>query len=74
MTDARREIRSIIYRKFDTEKACAEALGWPKQRLNNITNGKKEPTVSEIAAIARTVEAPVETLAEVFCRMMLPNG
>lgn len=74
MTEARKEFRSIIYGKFDTEKQCAEAMGWPRQRLNKIANGKKEPSVSEVVAIARAVDKPVEQMADIFLRMSSPNG
>lgn len=74
MTEARREIKSMIYGKFDTEKDCAEAMGWPRQRLNKITAGKKEPSVSEVVAIACAVGKSVEQVADIFLRMASPNG
>lgn len=74
MTEARREIKSMIYGKFDTERDCADAIGWPRQRLNKITNGKKEPSVSEVVAIANAVDRSVEYVAGIFLRMMSPNG
>ena len=74
MTEARREIRSMIYGKFDTEKDCADAMGWPRQRLNKITTGKKEPSVSEVVALAHAVDRSVEYVANIFLRMASPNG
>lgn len=41
MPEAKREIKSLIFRKYDSEAACAESLGWSRQRLNKIVNGKK---------------------------------
>ena len=74
MTEARREIKSMIYGKFDTEKDCADAMGWPRQRLNKITTGKKEPSVSEVVAFAHVVDKSVEYVANIFLRMASPNG
>lgn len=74
MTEARREIKSMIYGKFDTEKDCADAMGWPRQRLNKITNGKKEPSVSEVVQLANAVDRSVEYVANIFLRMTSPNG
>lgn len=33
------ELRGMIYTRFKTEADCARQLGWPKQKLNYITNG-----------------------------------
>lgn len=74
MIEARREIRSMIYRKFDTEKACADSLGWPKQKLNKIVNGKQEPSISEAVAIANVMEEPVSRVVDIFLQMASPNG
>ena len=74
MPEARRELKKMIYGKFDSEKDCADAMGWPKQRLNKITNGKKEPSVSEVVKFARAVEEPVEIVANIFLSMASPNG
>lgn len=74
MMEARREIKSMIYGKYDSEKDCATAMGWPKQRLNKITTGKKEPSVSEVVAFAKAIDKPVEYVACIFLRMTSPNG
>ena len=74
MNDARKELKSLIYREFDTEKACAEHMGWTSQRLNKISTGKKEPSVSEVIAFARAVNRPVDYVAQIFLRMASPNG
>lgn len=74
MTEAKKEIRSMIYGQYNSEKACADAMGWPKQKLNKIVNGKKEPTVSEVVKIATTLKCPVGRMAEIFLAMQSPNG
>ena len=74
MIEARREIKSMIYRKFDTEKACADSLGWPRQKLNKIVNGKQEPSVSEAVAIANATEEPLTRIVDIFLQMSSPIG
>jgi len=74
MQEMKRELRSMIVLKFDSESACAEYLGWPKQRLNKITNGKKEPSVSELCEIAKAVDCSVTDLANIFLQRTSPNG
>ena len=36
-------LRGLIYERFDHEADLAKQLGWPRQRLNRITTGAKEP-------------------------------
>ncbi len=67
--ESTKEIKSCIYRKFETEKACADYLGWPRQRLNKIVVGKKEPSVSEVVAIANALDCRVDYMAGIFLRM-----
>ena len=38
-----------------SEKACAERMGWTKQRLNKITQGRKIATVKEVEEIANAL-------------------
>ena len=74
MTEGKRKLKSLIYEKYDTEKECAESMGWQKQRLNKIVNGKKEPSVSEAVAFAAAIEQPVVVVINIFLSMMSPNG
>lgn len=46
------ELRGLICAKYRSEAACAREIGWSKQRLNKITNGKKIPDVTELNCIA----------------------
>lgn len=68
-----RELRSIIYGKYDSESQFAQVLGWEKQRLNKITNGKKEPDVVELNALASGLGVSVDNIAQIFLRFKSPN-
>lgn len=68
-----RELRSLIYSKYDSEAQFAEQIGWPRQRLSKITNGQKEPTVVELNTIAKGLGRSVEEIAQIFLRTKSPN-
>lgn len=68
-----RELRGLIYSKFDTESDMAKCLKWPRQRLSKITNGSKEPDVMELNAIASALSRPVDDIVQIFLRYRSPN-
>ena len=45
-------MRGLIYSKFESEAQFARVLGWSRQRLFKITNGKKVPTLFEVNDMA----------------------
>ena len=61
-------VRSLIYAKYDSEAELCRELGWPRQRLNRITNGTKEPDIREVKILAEKLECPFEKLADMFLR------
>jgi len=67
------EVRGLIYAKYATETELAKELGWPKQRLNVITNGVREPDLEEVVALAQKLEKPVEEMIYIFLRWKSPN-
>lgn len=67
------ELRGLIYGKYATESQLADELGWSKQRLNLITNGKREPDLEEVAALAEKLDKSVEDMVYLFLRHKSPN-
>lgn len=67
-------LSDLIYAKFKTESDCARYMGWTKQRLNKITNGKKIPDITEINILSRTLETPIDYLVCIFLNYKSPNG
>lgn len=59
-------LRGAIYERFDSEAKFAQMLGWPRQKLNRITTGQREPTITEVNEIAVGLEIPVEEVASFF--------
>lgn len=66
-------LRGCIYERFESESEFARLIGWPKQRLSKITNGTKEPTVSEINQIATGLGISVGDVAAFFLGESSPN-
>ena len=60
------QLKNCIKSKYGSELAMAKAMNWPRQRLNKITNGKKEPDVSEVAEIASALDLSITVVAEFF--------
>lgn len=66
-------LRSLIYAKYDSEAKLAEDLGWPRQRLNRITNGSKEPDLDEVKVLAEKLDRPFSDIAYIFLDQKSPN-
>lgn len=69
-----RELCGLIHSEYDNESDFAKALGWPRQKLNKITTGKKEPDLDEVAQLSDCLHQPLETIAQIFLRYKSPNG
>ena len=59
-------LRGLIYERFDHEADLARQLGWPRQRLNRITTGAKEPDIYEARALAESLEVPIDRIVQIF--------
>lgn len=63
-------LRGIIYSRYDSEADFARSLGWTRQKLNRIVNGKM-PNIEELNAIAKGLNVPVsEAIAFFFARVV----
>lgn len=60
------ELRGMIYARFKTEADCARQLGWPKQKLNYITNGKRMPDIKDTVELANTLQVDAGSLISIF--------
>lgn len=61
-----KELRSLIFKEFDSEAAFARAMGWNRQKVYKMTNGMYEPNVQEINAMAVALETNVEKIIQIF--------
>ena len=67
-------LNGLIHSKFDSEAKMADALGWPRQRLNRITNGDKEPDLAEVREMADVLGESFMTVANIFLVKQSPTG
>ena len=67
-------LNGLIHSKFENEAQMADALGWPRQRLNRITCGAKDIDLDEVQEIANVLEVPFMTIANIFLGEKSPNG
>lgn len=67
-------LRQRVYTCYPTEASMARRLGWPRQRLNSITTGRKTPDIEEVAAIAGALGAPILEVVTFFLKDESPNG
>lgn len=68
-----KELRGLIYSHYDSESEFAQKLQWPRQRLNKITNGIKEPSIEELNALSRGLGVSVNDMAQIFLKLKSPN-
>lgn len=66
MTHKDEKLTNLIYMKFKSESACAEAMGWKPEHLKNIISGKEIPDVAEINVMSRALQVSVGYLADIF--------
>ena len=67
-------LNGLIHSKFDSEAKMADALGWPRQRLNRITNGDREPNLDEVRDMANVLDESFMTVANIFLAKQSPTG
>ena len=60
------KLRAAIYGKYKSAAACADSIGWSRQKMNNIINGRKIPNVNEIKLIAEAIQLSNSDLMDIF--------
>lgn len=68
-----RALRAMIYARYDSEAQLANELNWPRQRLNLITNGAKEPDLGEVKALSEKLNCPLGEMVNIFLTQESPN-
>ena len=59
-------MNGMIHAHFESEAELARTLHWPRQRLNKITNGLREPTLEEVRDLANALQEPFDKVAHIF--------
>jgi len=67
------QLSSMIHAIYGSESQMAQAMGWSRQRLNRITNGKKVPDLYELDDIATALNTPFLSVAHIFLEKRSTN-
>jgi DNA-binding XRE family transcriptional regulator len=67
-------LKGLIYNQFESQTEMATSMGWSRQRLNKIVNGKKKPNLDEVCVMAKTLGVPFMTIAQFFLIAKSPIG
>jgi hypothetical protein len=67
-------IKAELLQRFGSEAEAARQLGWPRQRLNRLTNCVRQPKMSDLTALGRILEKPPSEVVKFFLPDESPNG
>lgn len=63
------KVKGAVYARFKDIAELANKLGWSRQKLSPIVNGKKEPSLSDVQAMADAMEMESDILASFFLEL-----
>ena len=63
------EIKKVITDIYGSEAALARQLNWPRQQLNKITTGTREPNLKELQQLSDKLKRPIGEMAILFLRL-----
>lgn len=67
------KVRGAVYARYSDIATLAKKLGWSRQKLSPIVNGKKEPALSEVQAMADALCIEASELASFFLELKSQN-
>lgn len=62
-------VKGAVYARFRDIADLADTLGWSRQKLSPIVNGKKEPSLSDVQDMAKAMEMDVVQLTAFFLEL-----
>lgn len=66
MANKVKAFRGLIFAHFNSEAEFARELGWSRQRLSKMSNGKLQPDLKDIDALSKALQTPPEKLMYIF--------
>ena len=66
-------VKGAVYARYKDIAELAQTLGWSRQKLSPIVNGKREPSLSDIQAMAKAMEMDADELASFFLELKSQN-
>lgn len=67
------KVRGAVYARYKDIATLAKELGWSRQKLSMFVNGNREPSLSDIQAMAGAMEMDVAELALFFLELKSHN-
>ena len=59
-------IRGVVYDRFRSISAFADAIGWTRQKATLIVNGNREPNLDDVDKMAKALSLSFEETARFF--------
>lgn len=66
-------VKGAVYARYKDIADLANTLGWSRQKLSPIVNGKKEPSLSDVQEMAKALEMDVTLLTSFFLELKSQN-
>jgi transcriptional regulator with XRE-family HTH domain len=57
-------LRELICSKYDTQSECARQLGWDRQKLSYIVNGRRLPSLEDTVQLAKALDVSVDVITQ----------
>ena len=68
------DLNGLIHGQYPNQASFADKIGWPRQKLNKIVNGNKQPSIEEVQEIAEGLGVPFMMVCNFFLKQKSPNG
>ncbi|MDR3207370.1 MAG: helix-turn-helix transcriptional regulator [Oscillospiraceae bacterium] len=68
------KLRSLIYGRYRTAAEMARQMGWGKQKLHRVVNGKQDPNLLDLTDMAHALGKPMMEMVDIFLPQKSPNG
>lgn len=66
-------VKGAVYARYKDIADLANTLGWSRQKLSPIVNGKKEPSLSDVQDMAKAMDMEVTLLTSFFLELKSQN-
>lgn len=60
------KLRGKIYENYKSVSKCAQSMGWSRQRLHLIVNGKRVPDVDDVREISTVLKLSNDEMLSIF--------
>lgn len=59
-------LRGLVFSKYPSISAFAEAIGWSRGKASRIANGTQQPSKEDMEELIKLLEIPQQSVAPVF--------